>query len=258
VSVESVERVVERICRLYGEDPAEATGVLHVAAVWQRPEGELRVIRIGPGCPTSETDTFVLRVARMRAQAILTTGRILRAEPDLNHRESSPALRRWRRERVGLDEPPRTVVLTSGRELDLHHGALQTAHRPVVVTSEAAAGALESAARSEDLDLEVIGRAQPGIRDALGWLRSEGCRTILVEAGPTTATSLYDSPAGVDELLLSVLHAPSVEDRWIGPRFPSLPQLETLLDEWSEPTVVEEPSGRWTFHRLGRPAPSSR
>lgn len=256
--MKSLEQVEERTRELYGDDLPKASGVLHVAAVWERPDGRLRVIRIGPGCPASETDTFVLRLARMRARAILTTGRILREEPGLSHREADPTFREWRRERAGLGEPPRTVVLTSGREVDLHHRALQTAHHPTIVTRESAAGSLRHAARVAGVAVEIVGRAEPGVRDALAWLRDQQCQPVLIEAGPTTAAALYELPLGVDELLLSVLHAPVMDERWVGPEFPPLTRLESLFEQQSEPVGVNEKNGRWTFRRFAGPTPEAR
>lgn len=218
----------------------------------------LRIIRIGPGCPASETDQFVLRIARMRSEAIVTTGRILRAEADLSHVEQDSALLAWRRDRVELSEPPRSVVLTSGRDLDLQHLLLETAHRPLIVTGEDATGPLRRAAQNAGLSIEVVGRTQPSIRDTLTFLESQGCRTILVEAGPTTAAPLYDEPLRVDELLLSVHDSETLDDAWIGPRFLDLRQLEPLFEQRSVPVSIRELDGRWSFHRFTRVSTSTR
>lgn len=250
--------VSERLRSLYGEDPAQARGVLHAAGVWRSPEGRLRIIRIGPGCPASESDQFVLRIARMRSDAIVTTGQILRAEAALSHVEQDSALLAWRRDRVGLGEPPRSVVLTSGRDLDLQHPLLETAHRPLIVTGQDATGPLRRAARNARASIEVVGRTQPSIRDTLTFLESQGCRTVLVEAGPTTAVPLYDEPLRVDELLLSVHDSETLDDAWVGPRFLDLRQLEPLFEQRSPPVSIQEREGLWTFHRLRRISTSTR
>ena len=148
------------------------------------------------------------------------------------------------------------MVLTSGQEVDLRHSALQTAHHPTILTREAAAQSLRRDAQGAGV--EVVGRTKPGVRDALLWLREEGCEPVLIEAGPTTAAALYESPLGVDELLLSVLHAPVVDPRWVGPEFPSLVRLESLFEQQSEPVGVNEKSGRWTFRRFAGPTPEAR
>ena len=52
------------IRELYGDDLREAAGVLHVAAVWQGPTQQARVLRINSETPRSQTDAFVLGLAR--------------------------------------------------------------------------------------------------------------------------------------------------------------------------------------------------
>jgi riboflavin biosynthesis pyrimidine reductase len=243
------EDVSNRLARLYGADPASAVGVLHVVATWRAPDTTLRVIRIGPGSPASETDGFVLRTARMRADALLTTGKILRDEPDVRHAEDDPALLAWRRERIGRTGAPRSVVLSSGHGLDLAHPLLRSAHQPLVVTSTEGAAALESAASAAETRVQIAAREAPGIRDAIALLRELGCRTILIEAGPTTAAALYDEPVLVDELLLSVYEAPALADALVGPAFIAAQRLEEAFARRSEPTRIEEPSGPWSFSR---------
>lgn len=248
----TADEISQRLSGLYGQDPATARGVVHVAATWRAPDMMLRVIRIGPDSPHSDSDAFALRAARMRADALVTTGKILRDEPDVRHIESDDALCEWRRERVGRTTPPRTVVLTSGITLDLGHPLLRTAHEPMVVTGMAGARKLERAALANEPRVTVVGRSAPGIRDTLALLRERGCETILVEAGPTTTGALYDEPVMVDELLLSVYEAPSIANQLVGPAFVSSARLETVFTRRSDPVQIEEPSGRWSFSRWER------
>ena len=244
--------VSSRLRRLYGEDPATARGVLHVVSAWPARDGALRVIRIGAGSPTSETDGFVLRAMRMRADAIVTTGKILRDEPAVEHAESDPTLLAWRRQCVGKHEPPRSVVLTSGRELDLAHPLLRSAHAPLVVTSVAAQPQLRARARAAERSVEVIGRAAPGLRDTIAVLQELGCKTISIEAGPTTAGALYQSPPLVDELLLSICEADDVDVALAGPALPSSERLQAVFRHASQAVRTEEPSGVWAFSRMRR------
>ena len=80
---DEVGEVDRRVAALYGEvDWRGARGVLQVAAVADR---AWVAIAIGPAAPSSATDRFVLGFARARSDAIVTTGAILRAEPDLVH-----------------------------------------------------------------------------------------------------------------------------------------------------------------------------
>lgn len=250
--VTDAEAVSQRLRTLYGRDPAGQVGVLHSIALWIDAAGEAHALRIAPGCPQSDTDAFLLRAARMRAEAIVTTGQILRDEPQLTHGESDRGLRAWRRERVGLQASPRTVILTSGDQIDMKHPALGTEHRPMIITREEAAAPLRNAAHRAGVTLEVIGREATSIRDTLALLRGQGHRTVLVEAGPTTAVSLYDEPLRVDELLLAVYRGAVLAPQWIGPRFLNLNALEGAFRRRTPPTAVGEPSGEWTFQRLLR------
>ena len=243
------DEVSRRLVALYGEDPAAARGVLHVAATWRAPDLTLRVIRIGPDSPRSETDWFALRAARMRADALLTTGKILRDEPDVRHVEDDAALLAWRCEHVARPTPPRSVVLSSGHGLDLAHPLLQSAHDPVVVTGQDGADVLERSARASGAHVEIAAREAPGVRDTLALLRERGCQTILIEAGPTTALALYEEPVLVDELLLSVYHAPSLGDELVGPEFVPPERLEASFARQGEAVRIDEPSGPWSFSR---------
>ena len=241
--------ISRRLTRLYGMDPARTRGVLHAVAAWRAPDATLRVIRIGPESPASETDWLVLRCARMRADALITTGRILREEPDVQHTEHDEALLAWRRECVGRSEPPRSVVLTSGRDLDLDHPLLRTAHAPLVVTGREGAARLRREAQDRTPALEVVARDAPGIREAVALLRERGCETLLVEAGPTTAAELYREPVLVDELLLSVYEERALAEPLVGPELLEPGAIEVHFEPSREPARIDEPSGAWSFSR---------
>ncbi len=248
-----------RLTALYGEDPAAARGVLHVMSCWSAPDGTLRAIRIAPGSPQSGTDRFVLSAARARADAIVTTGKTLRDEPAVEHGPivRDAALRRalaaWRSECAGRVVPARSVVLSSGRDLDLAHPILAGASGALISTGEEAAAALRERAAQAEKNLEVIGRARPGLRDTVSFLRRErGFETVLVEAGPSTALELYRAPVGVDELLLSIYEESRLEEPLIGPAFLPLARLGDLFARQCTPHRTLEESGRWSFRRLRR------
>lgn len=239
--------------------------MIHVASAWQAPDdGEWFSLRIGPETPRSPTDAFVLGLARARARAIVTTGRILRDEPGLVHRDDTAegvALAIWRRERLGLDEPPQLVVLSRGSDLDLAHPAF-AASRAIWVTGHAAAEAATARARlsavgrsdaqADALGLEVIGRDRPGLLDTIALLHARGLAPVLVEAGPNTASVLYEEEGRVDELLLSICHAPSLAKSVRGARQPGADALARAgLVECSRQSRAE-PNGRWTFTRHRR------
>jgi riboflavin biosynthesis pyrimidine reductase len=245
----------------------------HVAAVWQAPEPDRYVtIAIGEGAPPSAHDFFALQAARARADAIVTTGRNLRAEPAVTHElqgAAAPGLAAWRRERLGKEPPPILLVLTSGRDLPVDHPALRghpalraTALRgypalrahpalygactPLLFTSHAGAASLP------DTPLQVVSVATPDIRAAIDHLRTAcGCRTILIEAGPSTAAALYEPPVAVDELLLSVFHG-ELPAHAQARDFVAPAHIRACLPHASAGLAVAEPSGPWQLWRFLR------
>jgi len=243
------EHVEDRIRRVYGTARFPASGVLHPTAVWESPSGSHRTIRIEPGGPGSETDRFVLDLARARADAIVTTGKILRDEPGLTHAftsDSGAGLERWRREVLGRTVgPPPTVVLTSGRDLPLDH--LLFEDPAVVFTSPEGGRALR--ARREDLPFRVVESESPGIREVLAWLRKQEHDVVSVETGARTSNTLYEPPLAVDELLLSVFRG-ELAERLRGTELE--PRPRDAFEEPAPPHEVLEPSGPWTFHRFVR------
>jgi riboflavin biosynthesis pyrimidine reductase len=244
------ERIEARLRALYGELPSEVE-VLHVVSVWQGPGGELRVLRVGEATPRCDTDAFALSLARARADAIVTTGRILRLEPALTHellgpRELQSDLREWRRLRLGRSEPARSALLTSGRELDLDHPLLRTAARPLILTGPGAAARLAAAGASRGI--ELLGLEPLNLRAGLAALRARGARCISIEAGPETALPLYDAPVAVDELLLSIYEAVELADDAVGPAFLGPARLAELLPHASRAQRI----GAWRFERRTR------
>ena len=237
---------VDRRARsLYGEELRRGEGVLHVVAV-AREEGGLRPMRIGPA-PTSETDAFALGLTRARVDAILLTGSILRAEPELRY-DLPPALAVWRREVLGLSEPPLLLVLTRG-DVPAEHPIWEGEAQPVVYTSEAGLKSVEALPKRV---VRVVEKASPSPTRALRYLRKfRGCRAISVEAGPTVAVPLYDEPSQIDELLLSVFEG-KIPKEARGGYFLDVATLAEKLELCGGPTTVEEPSGRWTFSRWRR------
>jgi riboflavin biosynthesis pyrimidine reductase len=251
--VSGAERAARAIRALYGDDLVAAAGVLHVAAAWASPGRALVNMRITDGTPSSDTDAFALAVARARADAIVTTGRILREETGLRFtspRDEAWGLGAWRRTRLGREQAPWIVVLTRGPGLEVDHPAL-IGHRTLVLTSHAAARAGRPS--SGGAAVEWIGREAPGLLDALAYLRGvHGLATVLVEAGPSTSAALYEAPGHVDELMLSICHVAALPPGVKG---------EPFLDEAARGraglvevarTDRDEASGRWTFTRWRR------
>jgi riboflavin biosynthesis pyrimidine reductase len=238
--------------RMYGADLARATGVVHVAAVWQASPERHVVIAIGSDAPASAHDFLALQAARARADAIITTGQNLRAEPALTHDlqgAAAPGLAAWRRERLGKEQPPILLVLTSGRDLPVAHPALHATSTPLIFTSHEGARALP------DTPIHVLSVAAPDIRAAIDHLRACGCRTILVEAGPSTASALYQPPVAVDELLLSVFHG-ALPARARARDFVAPEHIRAYLPHASAglapAQLIDEPSGPWQLLRFVR------
>jgi riboflavin biosynthesis pyrimidine reductase len=220
---------------LYGEQLGTMEGVLHVVAVHEGADAR-SVIRIGALAPKSATDFFALELARARVEAIVITGAILRAEPELRYALSSE-LAAYRGE-LGLTRPPCLVVLTGG-DIPLDHPALAGPARPIIFTSSEAAPALR--ARTA---IEIVGVPAPSARRALAHLRDErGHRSISVEAGPTTAVPLYADPCAIDELALSVFTG-ELDLGARGGRFLDERELERRFDR-----VSVEVEAEWRFER---------
>ncbi len=260
----------ERIETLYGVvDWRSATGLLHVAAIAGSPAC---AIAIGSSAPTSPTDRFVLGLARARADAIVTTGAILRAEPELVHRyaedeEGQVALARWRERVLGKHASPGVVVLSESGDFPIEHPALVAARAGLVWTTPAGRVRLggQNVAR-----LSIEGPEEPGEPLRASVLRAIararellGARTVLVEAGPTVSRTLYPTPATsspgnnrvdrvegewIDELLLSRfagdLKAPAV-----GPPFVPQARISARFGRANSVRHIEEASGAWSFER---------
>lgn len=210
------------LTRWVGGVSSGPAGVLHVAAVWERSGGDYETLRVGEGAPRSLSDAVVLSGARARADAIVTTGRILRDEPELVHASIAPPdmtaeLAAWRHA-IGLDAPPWVAVLTASGELPLDHPAFAAAERLVFFTGPAGAARLRSMP-GRPPHAEIVEARLPGAATLVEHLRSvRGARSILVEAGASTARTLYEGAGLIDELWLSVCLAPDLApDDVVGP-----------------------------------------
>ena len=246
--------VAARAQALFGDALADAPGVLHVTALWAAPASEPSewlTIRIGPDAPPSETDGFSLSLARARCDAIVTTARILREEPDVEHR-LAPEITEWRRQVRRLEAPPVSVILTGRPDLDLDHPLVARGARVLVVTTRDAAAALAPRARAAGSRVEVVGRDAPSIRDTVRFLQTEaGLPSVCIEAGPSSSLALYEDPPLVDELVLSLFEGAELPAPARGGAFRSRSGLELDFAPLHR-ARVQEPSGPWSFVRLVR------
>lgn len=240
----------------FGRDPAPDRGLVHVASVWESKAGP-KVLRVGAHAPRSISDFFLLHLARARADVILTTGKILRDEPELHYDLGiaagfAPALESYRERAVGLLERPRLVVLSRGRDLDLTHPALNGWARPVLFVPASADTALDRAAEMHAV--EVRRSATLDLDRVLETLRDEGARTVTIEAGVSTTMPRYARGSGFDELLLGRYLGTAIDARAVGEPFPSLAALERYYGPPHGEFHVDEPSGPWGFARYRRAA----
>ncbi|MDG2303543.1 MAG: dihydrofolate reductase family protein [Candidatus Binatia bacterium] len=237
-----------RIEELWSADLTGRCGVLHVTAVGRATDGGATVIRIGPESPASETDFFALSVARARSDAIVTTGSILRAELAVSH-DPGPALTEWRGSVLGKTKQPMLAILTRGTGLPEAHPVFE---RPNVLIGTSVESAPELEARLGPRGVAVVGLADSSLRGLLRELARRGLPDICVEAGPSTAGSLYDAPVVVDELLLSVYEeAPLPPALDAGPFLSSAALAERLGPPVSA-VSRREASGLWQFRRFCR------
>lgn len=263
--------IEERLEALYGPvDWPGATGVIHVAAI-----GAVERVVIIPGraAPASETDRFALGAARARADAIVTTGAILRAEPGLRHEASDDpgenrAFEAWRRIRLGREMPPMRVVLTASGRIPLEHPAIRDARAGFIWTT--ARGAARLGDRVGALAVLCGDAREEGIHGAVREARARpGVETVSIEAGPSASAALYrpeprpgravqsDRPAiptaeeACDELLLSCFEGELAEPAK-GPAFPSSRRIEAHFRTPPHETPVVDGSGRWVFARYRR------
>jgi len=249
----SAEEVGLRIEEIYGTD-LRSTGLVHVTAVWHGGAGAYITLEIKPETPRCLHDLFALGLSRARADAILTTGKIVRQEPQLTHEPVGPAqvpsaLAAWRREVLGKESAPITLVLTSGRDIDFAHPLFHAGTRAVIFTSREGQWALESQAANHGV--EVVGVENPGAHTAIEFLRREfGAATISIEAGPSVSRQFYGPLLQVDELLLSVYEAPRIPQSVEGGFFLPRPELERFFSERSEPYGVKTEGGAWSLQRF--------
>ncbi|HEY6880881.1 MAG TPA: dihydrofolate reductase family protein [Polyangiales bacterium] len=234
-----VPEVAAWLGELYGTTELATRGVVHVTSV----DPSLHVIAIGPGAPESEGDFFVLNLARARADAVLTSGSILRLEPHYRVALAGPhaaVLATYRREVLHKPKPPLCAVMTRDGELPLDHPFWDDDHDKWVLTSPARASALQ---RELGARATVIGVDALDARGAVELMAQGGATLISIEAGPSANAALYRAPALVTELLLSIYQGPPVH---LGAALASeLLQGMTLVSD----VVRNERSGPWRYQR---------
>ena len=245
---------VDRAARaLFGSPLDTRPAVSHSAAVWRAAEDKpVTSIRINEYSPKSDLDFLALHIARARADGIVITGKILREEPNLTYDlRADPrwgdALVDWRERHWGLCDPPWLLILTSGRDLDFSHPVFHGWVRPVIFTTDRAATRKLAAA-----PCPVVSDAAPDIRRAILHLQvARECECVAIEAGASTARTLYESPMVVSELLASVYLEPELDERAQGAPLVKLSEARRMFHGETSATHREK-GQHWSFHRLRR------
>ena len=245
--LQEVQRLVRQ---LYAGSLTDLSGVIHCVSSVRSPSdsARLHVIDINQHAPKSTTDFFVLNLARAHADAIVTTAQVVRAEPQLSHQLQGPlaqGLLRYRREVLGKSHGPCSAILTRSAQLPVDHCVFQDPFDTLVLTTPEQAPVLASQLTAAGTRAQVLAVAALDIRAAIALLQQRGARTILIEAGPSTASALYDPPACVRHLLLSRYEAP-FDPRALGRALPEDAKLFAGLTRVSE-HAQQEPSGSWRF-----------
>ena len=116
------------------------------------------------------------------------------------------------------------------------------------MTSTETARSLSARIASDPVRAELVARPQPSLRDTVSWLlEQDGVDTVVVEAGPSAAESLYSDPPLVDELMLSVYRGAELAPEAIGGPFLSWQRLGERFRCSLDPASVHDD---WAFHRL--------
>lgn len=230
-------------------------GVAHVVSV-SSDAGALMVMRIRPETPRSPYDRFVLSLARARADAIVTTGRILREEPTLRHQllgtdDARTALEAWGRDVRGHDNRRLSIVLTGGRGFPANHPMLSGPNRVVVMCPEPHTHLLRE--RLRDRPLEILGFEDLQLAAVIDTARERfGAQTVLLEAGPATVRPLYTSGNAPHELMLSE-YLGVVPSGVRGTRLVSRALLEDAYGAVGfGPTTMDRGGDPWRFAWLAR------
>jgi riboflavin biosynthesis pyrimidine reductase len=243
----AVSDIERRARTLYGSAAArEVSGVIHVLSAVET-DGRLHVIKIGPKAPKSSTDFFVLNFWRAHADAILTTAAIARAEPGLSHALQGPQaneLAAYRRLRLQKLDRPLCAILTRSGDVPAGHPMWNDDIDYRVLTSPERAPEVQASLGGR---AAVVGLADLGARRAVDWLRAQGARQIMIEAGPSTANALYDATPGVDHLLVSRYEG-MFDPEAVGGALVETSRLSAGLSRVACSERTEE-SGPWRFER---------
>jgi riboflavin biosynthesis pyrimidine reductase len=191
---------------LFGRRFEPRPGLVHVASVHVR-DSVFYILHIRDDTPRSPHDACMLRMARARADAIVTTGRVLRAEPRLRHELSGSSaaaavLQSWGDRVRGRATARVSIVLTRGRAFAPDHPLVTGSTDVVIACPRGSADSLRE--RFGGRDVDVVGLDEPTVAAVVQLAKGHwGAETVLLEAGPATVGPLYDDGAPPNELMLA-------------------------------------------------------
>ena len=244
--------------RVDGAEALDSPVVLHIAAV-APVAGVRHVIRIGEHAPRSAVDFYLLNAARAWADVVVSSGKILRAEPELSFALSGPdpeaarALARARARRTG--SALRIGVLSSGSGLDETMPVWTRGGEFTLVTDSV--GGRRSRGWAERAGLGVVALDPVGPRAAVEWAvgaASTGgsAGRVSVELGAKSSVHLYPEgddasddapgPRGVVDVLVLSEYLGPLSERALGDRFLAGVDLERLYTPGPEAR-----DGEWRF-----------
>ncbi|HAC79556.1 MAG TPA: hypothetical protein DCG06_04615 [Deltaproteobacteria bacterium] len=241
--------VSERIRHIWRDPLEKPAGLLHVMAVASRINGSLGAMRITPQTPTSGTDQFSLEIARARADIILTSGAILRSEPDLQHGISPPATV-WRQEVLGKTDPPEIIFISRGQAIPFDHPALQQPGATLATGSATTPQFMREVHRLGIRHRKLPGDSPKALVDQL---LSAKMRTITLECGPSTAAEFYQDSIRVDELMLSWCHGFELPDSLNAGAVESPAGLRRHFGSPRSEYAADDFGHRWSFSRWVAP-----
>jgi riboflavin biosynthesis pyrimidine reductase len=242
--------VDRELAALYGGQVLPKSGILHTVHAVRAESGRLHALRIDENAPRSETDWFVLSLCRARADALLTSAENLRREPQLVHRLTGPwaeALGEYRLHTLAKATPLHCAILTRSGDLPHEHPVWSDGTHKLLLCPPQAEASLR--ARFADR-AEVI--AAPGLDAAVACtlLRQRGLDLISLEAGPSSAASLYAGPIRVTELWLTLWESAPASAALAG----ALPEDAVLFEGLTRlgASVRTEAGQRFRFERWKR------
>jgi riboflavin biosynthesis pyrimidine reductase len=248
---ETAEQISDIIKKMYNSDLTNKLRLLHVTAVYEQSPGNYNTLKINQDTPKSDYDFFTLNLARARADAIISTGQILREE-SVTHELQGPAsigLAIWRKDILKKVDIPYSLLITSGdRGINLGHPILNkdSGTKPLIYTKTESYRRLKPI-NKEFSHITFIPVEETSLQDALKYLWNHlNVSTISIEAGPSTSQELYRPINLIDELMLSIYHRP-VKDSVIGKPF----QTQKTLDANFKQTSSFK-AGDWEFRRYIR------